>query len=53
MGEMVEVWAGGSYAYMAYIDDRSNDGQLLWIIEDGTATRTLFLRDDNITLYPV
>ena len=50
-GNCVEVWADDSFLYAAYVDDRAEDGQLIWLIEYGTGSRRLFVRDDPIALY--
>lgn len=52
-GNCVEVWSNDSFLYAAYIDDRADDGQLIWVIEHGTGCRRLFVRDDPITLYSI
>ncbi|WP_028265553.1 hypothetical protein [Arthrobacter sp. MA-N2] len=52
-GNCLEVWSGGSFLYIAFVDDRAEDGHLLWVIENGTGSRRLFVRDDPITLYPI
>lgn len=50
-GECVEVWPTGSFCYAAYVDDRAEDGRLIWVIEKGTGSRHLFVRGDPVTLY--
>ncbi len=50
-GECVEVWPTGSYCYAAYVDDRAEDGRLIWVIEKDTGSRHLFVRGDPVTLY--
>lgn len=52
-GDCVEVWSDGSFRYAAYIDDRADDGRLIWVIENGTGCRRLFVRDDPVTLYSI
>ena len=52
-GDRVEVWSDNSFRYTAYVDDRADDGRLLWLVENGTGSRRLFVRDDAVTLYPV
>ncbi len=52
-GEFVEVWSAGSFRYGAYVDDRAEDGTLIWVIENGTGSRRLFVRDDPVTLYSI
>jgi hypothetical protein len=51
--ECVEVWSNGSFLYAAYVDDRADDGRLIWVIENGTGCRHLFVRDDPVTLYSI
>lgn len=50
-GNRVEVWSEGLFPYTAYVDDRADDGQLIWLIENGTGCRRLFVRDDSVALY--
>ena len=50
-GERVEVWSLDSFRYVAYIDDRADDGTLIWVIEDGMGCRHLLVRGDPVTLY--
>lgn len=50
-GNRVEVWSDGSFLYAAYVDDRADDGQLIWLVENGTGSRRLFVRSDPVTLY--
>ena len=50
-GNRVEVWSDDSFLYIAFVDDRADDGQLIWVIENGTGSRRLFVCDDPITLY--
>jgi hypothetical protein len=38
---------------VAYVDDRADDGQLVWVIENGTGCRRLFVLGDPVTLYLV
>jgi len=52
-GDWVEVWSDGSFRYGAYVDDRADDGELIWVIENGTGCRRLFVRDDPVTLYSI
>lgn len=52
-GNCIEVWSNNSFLYLAYVDDRSDDGQLIWVVENGTGCRRLFVRGDPVTLYPV
>ena len=52
-GNCIEVWSSNSFLYLAYVDVRSDDGQLIWVIENGTGDRRLFVRGDPVTLYPV
>ncbi|WP_139025197.1 hypothetical protein [Paenarthrobacter nitroguajacolicus] len=50
-GDLVEVWSEGRILHLAYVDDLSEDGRIVWLLESGTASRRLFLREDAITLY--
>ena len=50
-GECVEVWPAGSFCYAAYVDDRAEDGRLIWVIEKSTGSRHLFIRGDPVTLH--
>lgn len=52
-GNCIEVWSNNSFLYLAYVDVRSDDGQLIWVIENGTGGRRLFVRGDPVTLYSV
>ncbi|MFD1211785.1 hypothetical protein ACFQ36_07000 [Arthrobacter sp. GCM10027362] len=52
-GDCVEVWSPDSFLYAAYVDDRSDDDQLIWVIENRTGCRRLFVRDDPVTLYSI
>jgi hypothetical protein len=52
-GDLVEVWSNDSFRYAAYVDDRADDGRLLWVIENGTGSRRLFVQEDPVTLYPI
>lgn len=52
-GDRVDVWSDNSFRYTAYVDDRADDGRLLWLIENGTGSRRIFVHDDNVLLYPV
>jgi hypothetical protein len=52
-GNCVEVWSEDSFLYLGFVDDRADDGQLIWVFEDGTGSRHLFLRDDPISLYSI
>lgn len=52
-GEYVEVWSLNSFLYAAYVDDRTDDGRLIWVIENGTGARRLFVRGDPIILYSI
>lgn len=40
-----------SYLYIAFVDDLAEDGETIWLIEDGTGSRRLFIRGDAVTLY--
>ncbi|WP_442542707.1 hypothetical protein ACSBOX_12205 [Arthrobacter sp. KN11-1C] len=50
-GDLVEVWSDGVPRYSAQVDDHSEDGEMVWIIETRTAARRLLLRSDNVALY--
>lgn len=50
-GECVVVLSPGPFQYAAYVDDRTEDGQLIWAIEEGTGCRRLFLRGDPVAFY--
>ena len=50
-GESVEVRSASPFGYAAYVDDLSDDGRLIWLIEKSTGSRRLFVHDDPITLY--
>lgn len=50
-GDFVEVWSMDSYLYLAFVDDLSEDGDIIWLVEDGTGSRRLFIRGDAVTLY--
>jgi hypothetical protein len=52
-GDRVDVWSNNSFRYTAYVDDRTDDGRLIWLIENGTGSRRLFVHEDPVTLYPV
>ncbi|WP_028266016.1 hypothetical protein [Arthrobacter sp. MA-N2] len=52
-GNCVEFGSNGSFLYAAYIDGRADDGHLIWVIENGTGCRYLFVRDAPITLYSI
>lgn len=51
-GDRVEIWSKNSFMFSAYVDECSDDGQVLWAVEERTGARRLFLRTDYITLYP-
>lgn len=52
-GDRVEAWSMDSFLFTAYVDDRTEDGEVLWVIEERIGARRLLLRSDHITLYPV
>ena len=52
-GDLVEVWSNDSFRFTAYVDDRADDGRLLWLIENGAGSRRLFIQEDPVTLYPI
>lgn len=52
-GDHVEIWSMDSFLFTAYVDVRSDDGEFIWVIEEGVGVRRLFLRRDHVTLYPV
>jgi hypothetical protein len=47
------VWSSDTFQYTGWVDHVGHQGQLIWVIENGTAHRRLFLREDGITLCPV
>ncbi|MCO4252156.1 hypothetical protein [Pseudarthrobacter raffinosi] len=51
-GDRVEIWAENLFLFSARVDDRTDDGEVLWVIEERTGMRRLFLRSDGVTLYP-
>jgi hypothetical protein len=51
-GDRVEVWSMNTFLFAARVDDRTEDGEVLWVIEECTGMRRLFLRRDKVTLYP-
>ena len=52
-GDCVEVSRVDSSLYVAYVDDRSDDGGLIWVVENGTGCRRLFVRDDPVLFYSI
>ncbi|SDX60848.1 hypothetical protein SAMN04487912_12213 [Arthrobacter sp. cf158] len=50
-GIRVEVHAEDAFPYVAYVDRRDIVGGVIWLIEDGTGMRRLFLRNDPVALY--
>jgi hypothetical protein len=52
-GDCVEVSSVDYSLYAAYVDDRSDDGGLIWVVENGTGCRRLFVRDDPVLLYSI
>lgn len=50
-GDRVSVWSPDSFLYTASVDDRTHDGGVLWVIENGPGARRLLLRDDPVELY--
>ncbi|QDG64839.1 hypothetical protein NIBR502772_00225 [Pseudarthrobacter sp. NIBRBAC000502772] len=52
-GDCVEVWSIDSFLYAAYVDDGADDGGLIWVIENCTGCRRLFVRDDPVVLYSI
>jgi hypothetical protein len=51
-GDRVEIWSMDQFMFTAYVDECTEDGQVLWAIEERTGARRLFLRSDYVTLYP-
>ena len=51
IGDRVEVWTAGRKAFLGYVSERSEDGRLLWLTEDGTGGRRLYLLGDDIAVY--
>jgi hypothetical protein len=52
-GDCIEVSSADSFLYAAYVDDRSDDGELIWVVENGTGCRRLFVRDDPVMLFSI
>lgn len=50
-GDLVEVWSEGTVLHYAYVDDVSEGGSVVWLVENGTGSRRLFLQNDPVTLY--
>lgn len=50
-GSRIEVRAKDSVPSTARVDEVSEDGLLIWIIEDRTGRRKLLLREDDVALY--
>lgn len=51
-GGRVEIWSMNTFLFAARVDDRTEDGEVVWVIEERTGMRRLFLRSDKVTLYP-
>jgi len=51
-GDGVEVCLG-DLQYAGWVDAVGDRGHLIWVIENGTADRRLFLRGDGVTLCPI
>lgn len=51
-GDRVEIWSLNTFMCSGHVDDRTDDGEILWVIEERTGTRRLFLRSDKVTLFP-
>ncbi|AMM34499.1 hypothetical protein SA2016_3842 [Sinomonas atrocyanea] len=51
IGERVEVWPTISFRYTAYVDDRADDGRLVWLVEHGTGSRRLYVRGDAVEIF--
>lgn len=51
-GDRIEIWSRDSFMFTAYVDECTEDGQVLWAVEERTGARRLFLRSDYVTLYP-
>lgn len=49
-GMLVEVWASGLKLHVAFVDEVTEDGSIIWLIERGLGSRRLFLSSD-VTLY--
>ena len=52
-GDDIEVWLSDSFQYSGRVDHVGTHGQIIWVIENGTAQRRLFLRGDDVLLCPV
>ncbi len=50
-GDNIEVWSSDTFQYTGRVDQIGNQAQVIWVIENGTAHRRLFLRDDNVTFF--
>ncbi|MBM6623527.1 hypothetical protein JTF08_18150, partial [Micrococcaceae bacterium RIT802] len=50
-GDRVSVWSLDSFLYTACVDDRTDDGRLVWVIENGPGGRRLIFRDDPVILF--
>jgi hypothetical protein len=46
------VWSSGAFQYTGRVDQVGNQGEIIWVIENGTAHRRLILREDDIMLCP-
>ena len=51
LGDRVEVWAEDRVIFCGSVSDRTEDGEVLWLIEDGLGSRRFFLRGDNVSIY--
>ncbi|WP_171027607.1 hypothetical protein [Pseudarthrobacter sp. NamE2] len=45
------MWSNDFFLYTALVDERADDGQLIWLIDKSTGSRRLFVRGDPVTLY--
>lgn len=51
VGQPVEVRTSDRPLTKAEVDDRSEDGRLLWVTARPTGVRSLLVRGDNVALY--
>ena len=52
-GDRVEVWTDPHKAFKGTVSDRTEDGQIMWIIEHGVGTREMIHREDHPTVYQI
>lgn len=51
--ERGEVRSMDSFRYAAYVDDLSEDGRLIWAIQEGAGSRRFFVHGDLVTRYSI